>query len=160
MQKIPNFNLKLYAFVYNSLIDFAASSDVTFDITTTNNFLKNVHKIIKVYLHHSLVTGKSFGYAHNFCNWRIRENKSEIPVIVHNLLGFDMFFFFLKSYRATAWCTKEIKCGGSNLMNINFTSISSEVKFIDTLKYYPKSLAELFCKAIDKTIFKFSPLFS
>ena len=69
-------------------------------------------------------------------------------------------FFFLKSYRATAWCTKEIKCGGSNLMNINFTSISSEVKFIDTLKYYPKSLAELFCKAIDKTIFKFSPLFS
>ena len=96
MQKIPNFNLKLYAFVYNSLIDFAASSDVTFDITTTNNFLKNVHKIIKVYLHHSLVTGKSFGYAHNFCNWRIRENKSEIPVIVHNLLGFDMFFFFFE----------------------------------------------------------------
>ena len=62
-------------------------------------------------------------------------------MIVHNLLGFNMFFFFEKSYRATAWCTKEIK-------------------FIDTLKYYQKSLADLFCKATDKTIFKFSPLFS
>ena len=36
--KILNFNLKLYAFVYDSLIDFPASSDITFDTITTNNF--------------------------------------------------------------------------------------------------------------------------
>ena len=29
------------------------------------------------------------------------------------------------------------------MTNINFTNISGEVKFIDTLKYYQKSLAEL-----------------
>ena len=93
--KILNFNLKLYAFVYDSLIDFPASSDITFDTITTNNFLKNVHKMIKVkvHLHHSHVTGKIFGYPQEFCNWRIRENKYEIPLIVHNLFGFDMFFF-------------------------------------------------------------------
>ena len=36
--KILNFNLKLYAFVYDSLIDFPASSDITFDTITTNKF--------------------------------------------------------------------------------------------------------------------------
>ena len=62
-------------------------------------------------------------------------------MIAHNLFGFDMFFF-LKGYQATAWCTKEIKHRGSNLTKINFTNIGGEVKFIVTLKYYQKSLAE------------------
>ena len=79
---------------------------------------------------------------HDFCNWRIRENKSEIPMIAHNL--FDVkIFFFLKGYRATTCCTKDIKCGGSNLTHINFANIIGEVKFIDTLKHYQKGLAEL-----------------
>ena len=47
-QKISNFNLKLYPFVYNSLIDFPASSDIIFDTITTNDFLENVHKLIKL----------------------------------------------------------------------------------------------------------------
>ena len=51
--------------------------------------------------------------------------------------------FFLKGYQATAWCTKNLKHGGSNLTHINFANISGEVKFIDTLKYNQKRLAEL-----------------
>ena len=68
-----------------------------------------------------------------------------------------------------AWCTKYKKCGGSNLTHINFANISGEVKFVDILKYYQKSLAELLaalsdeekksCEAINKTCFKLS-LFS
>ena len=90
-----NFNLKLCAFIYDSLIDFPASSDITFDKITTTNFLKSIHKIIKVkvHLHYSHVTGRNFGYAYDLCNWRICENKCEIPMIAHNLFGFDMFFF-------------------------------------------------------------------
>ena len=96
LQKIPNFNLNLYVFVYNSLIGFPASSDITFDTITTNSFLENVHKMIKVkvHLHPSYVTVKLFANAHDFCNWRTYENKSEIPMIEHNLFGFNMFFFF------------------------------------------------------------------
>ena len=80
------------------MIDFSESSDITFDTIIRNSFLKNVPKLIKVKVHlrHLQVTGKIFGYAHDFSKWRIRENKSEIPVIVHNLLGFDMFFFFFE----------------------------------------------------------------
>ena len=49
----------------------------------------------------------------------------------------------MKGYWAIAWCTKDKKWGGYNLKQINFANISGEVKFIDTLKYYQKSSAEL-----------------
>ena len=88
----------MYAFVYDSLIDFPTSSDNTFDTITTKNVFKNVHKMtkVKVHLYHSHVTEKILGYVINFHNLRIRENKSEIRIIAHNLFGFDMFFFFFE----------------------------------------------------------------
>ena len=52
-------------------------------------------------------------------------------------------FFLLKGFRATAWSTKHINIGGTNLTNINFANIGGEAKFIDTLKYYQKSLWQL-----------------
>ena len=97
--KMPKFNTQLYAFVYDKLIDFP-SSDLAFDTITTNNFFRNVHRMIKfkVHLHHSHVTGKIIGYAHDFCNWQVRENKTEISIFAHNLFGFDAFFS-LKDFR-------------------------------------------------------------
>ena len=61
---------------------------------TTNNFFRNVHQLIKVkvHFHHSDTTGKVLDYSHDFCNSGVCENKSEIPMIAHNLFGFDMFF--------------------------------------------------------------------
>ena len=60
--KIPKFNLQLYTFVYDKLIDFP-ESDFVFDTITTDNFFRNVHRMlkVKVRLHHSHVTGKIFG---------------------------------------------------------------------------------------------------
>ena len=49
----------------------------------------------------------------------------------------------LKGFQATAWNTKDINIGGANLTNINFANIAGETKFIDTLKYYRKSLGQL-----------------
>ena len=101
-KKIPKFNLKVYTFVFDAMIYFMQSNFV-YDTITTNNFFKNVHRLIKVkvHLHHSHITGKTLGYAHDFCNWNFRENKSEIAMTGHNLFGFDMFFF-IKGYRASA----------------------------------------------------------
>ena len=58
-------------------------------------FFRKVHRLIrvKVRLDHSHTTGKILGYAHDFCNWSVHGNKIEIPMIMHNLFGFDMFFF-------------------------------------------------------------------
>ena len=141
--KIPKFNLKLYALVYNSLIEFPRSK-FNYETITTNNFFGNVHKYIKVKidLHHSHITGEIFGYSHDFCNWKVEESKNEILLIAQNLFGFDMFCF-IKGYRASAWGSKDLNFGGNNLTNINSGNIGNEIKFIDTLKYYQKSLGEL-----------------
>ena len=61
-------------------------------------------------------------------------------MIAHNLFGFDMFFF-IKGYLATAWGTKDSNIGGTNVTHINYGNMGGEIKFVDTTKYYQKSLA-------------------
>ena len=63
-------------------------------------------------------------------------------MIAHNLFGFDMFFL-IKGYHATAWGTKDLNIGGTNLTHINYGNKGGEVKFIDTIKHYQKSLTGL-----------------
>ena len=91
--KIPKFILKLCAFVYDSMIDFP-ESNFMYDIITTANLFRNVHHLIKVKIHlyHSQIPGEILVYTHDFCNWTVQENKSEIAMIAHNLFGFDMGF--------------------------------------------------------------------
>ena len=52
-------------------------------------------------------------------------------------------FFLLKRFRATAWNSKDVNIGGTNLTSINFANIVCETKLSDTLKYYQKSLGQL-----------------
>ena len=50
---------------------------------TTNKLFDSVHQIInvKTYLHHSHITGKLIGYAHNICNAKVTENKNVLTCI-------------------------------------------------------------------------------
>ena len=95
-----------------------------------------------MHLHHSHVTGENLGFVHDFCNLRVREDKTDFVVFAHIFFGFEMYFL-LKEFRATAWNLKDINIGGTNLMHINFANIDCETKFIDTLKYYQESLGQL-----------------
>ena len=142
--KIPKFTLQIYSFLYDCLMDFP---EVKFDeikTVTTNAFTLNLHRIInyKVHIHHSHVTGEIIGYAHDFCNWKIRENSILIRLIGHNFLGFDIYYM-VKGYRCSVWGTNDVKMGGTHLTNVNFANISSQMKIIDTLKYYQTSLANI-----------------
>ena len=66
-------------------------------------------------MHHSHITGKIFGYAHNFCNTTIVEKLTpEIYFVAHNIFGFDLFYY-TKAYIASAWCSKELNIGCTNL---------------------------------------------
>ena len=60
------------------------SLDNKFEIKTvvTKNFFKNIRSLIygSYVSHHSHITGEIIGYAHDFCNKKIRENHSLIPV--------------------------------------------------------------------------------
>ena len=140
--KISKFTLKLYAFVYQRIMKFPQNK-FEFETVTTNNLFENVHKIInvKVHLHHSHVIGEVIGYANDFCNLKVRENKDVISCIAHNFFGFDIYFF-LKAIRLSAWKTKDINISGTGLTNVSFASID-QLKLIDTMKYFQTSLRKL-----------------
>ena len=142
-KSIPKFRLKIYAYLYDEL--FCFPPDTNFDTVTSKKVFNHVHNQInqKLHLHHSHITGEIIGYAHDFCNKKVIElEKQEIPCIAHNLFGFD-FWFFMKGFSTTSWCSKELSAGGTNLTNLNFGNLKSEIKFIDSLKYYQRSLPEL-----------------
>ena len=118
-------------------------SEFECDTVTTTNFFLSFHRIInvKVHLHHSHVTGQVKGYAHDFCNWSVRENYDVIPCIAHNFFKFNMFFL-LKGIRLSVWRTTDINIGGNNMTDINYAQIDN-FKFIDSIKYYQTSLGKL-----------------
>ena len=132
------------AYVYQNLIFFPCHK-FEFETVVSAHFFRNLYRLLKckIHLHHSHITGKIEGYAHDFCNWTVRENKTELSVIVHNLFDFDAFYF-IKGFQASVWGTKNISVGGNLLTSINYMNINGgEVKFIDTYKYYQTSLAGL-----------------
>ena len=94
-----------------------------------------------IHLHHSHVTGKILGYAHDFCNEKFRENKDIFSCVAHTFFGFDVYFL-LKGIRVSVWDTKDINIGGSGLTTVNFGSIG-EVKLIDRMKCFLTSLERL-----------------
>ena len=118
----------------------------SFEIKTlvTKNFLNDLINLMvgSVVINHSYVTGDIIGYAHDFCNRKLKENQRTIPVIARNLFSFD-FFFVVKGIWLCVWRTKNIAIGSSNLTNVQYANIGTQVKFIDTIKYYQQSLASL-----------------
>ena len=108
----------------------------------SENLIENLRGILKDKIHVQHNDGEVTGYAHSYCNEKVRENKSKITVIAHNLFTFD-FFFLLKGIRAEVWRTKDISIGGKNPANIIFGSIGNQVMFIDTIKYFQQSLGAL-----------------
>ena len=66
----------------------------------------------------------------------------EIPFVAHNIFGFDLFYY-VKAYIASAWCLKQLNIGRTNLTHANYGNISNEIKLIDSLKLYQRSLSEL-----------------
>ena len=72
-----------------------------------------------------------------------KRETSEIPFIAHKFFGFDLFYF-LRAYIASAWCSKELNIGGNSLTQANYGNIGGEIKLIDSLKFYQRSLGELY----------------
>ena len=110
----------------------------------SNNFLSNLAGIAanNPVVHDSHVSGKIVGFVHHFCNQKVRENYYTIPVIAHNQFRFD-FFFFTQGSRSTVWETTGINIGAKSISNLYFATIGNQVRFIDTIKYFQQSLANL-----------------
>ena len=134
---------KTISFIYSTLIKFVETDQVK-GMPMSKIFSDNSKGIMrnKTHIHHSLVSGKIIGYAHSYCNYKVRENKPKLSIIAHNLFRFD-FFFLLKGLRAAVWKTRDITIRGTNPTNISFTIIGNQVIFIDPLKYFQQGLQTL-----------------
>ena len=135
---------KTIGFLYNHSMDFILTDKGKGAFPISDKFLSNMIAIVKnqTVIHHSHVTGKIIGYAHNFCNQKCKENYYMIPVMAHNQFRFD-FFFFLKDIRPSVWESSDISIGGKNPTDVNFAIIKNQVQFIDIVKYFQQSLASL-----------------
>ena len=139
---------KVLGFLYKQSINFLPTDKISSSnngcLTLSEKFLINLFYIYtdRHVVHHSHVTGKIIGHAHEYCNFQVRENYYTIPVIAHNQFRFD-FFLFLKGLRPSVWETADINIGGKDPTNINFAIIQNQLRFIDTIKYYQQSLANL-----------------
>ena len=91
--KSHNFSEKIIAFLYSNMINFCRTTKVK-GIPISKKFIGNISAILKNThcLHHSHITGDIFGYAHTFCNEKVRENYYRIPVIAHSLFRFNFFY--------------------------------------------------------------------
>ena len=55
----------------------------------------------------------------------------------------------MKTYIASAWYLKEVNTGGTSLTHANYGNISNEIKLIDSLNFYQRSLSELSSRLAD-----------
>lgn len=141
--KEVSYKEKVIAFLYTETFKFLKTNKVN-KIPISQKFLSNMNALLRHQncVHHSHVTGNIIGYAHTFCNKKVRENYYSIPVIAHNLFRFD-FFFFIKGVRSSVWQTTDINIGEKNPTDINFATIGNQVKFVDTIKYFQQSSGSL-----------------
>ena len=82
----------MVAFLRSNLIPFRTSNKVK-GIPISGKLISNMTVISSntICVHHSHITGDILGYAHLFCNEKVRENYFKIPVVAHNLFRFEFF---------------------------------------------------------------------
>ena len=87
-KKIERFN-KIVGFTYTDMMNFKKTSNLKGAIFSAN-FLSNVNCLVhaKNVIHHSQITGDIIGYAHSFCNLKVRENKNQIIANIANQIKF------------------------------------------------------------------------
>ena len=126
------------AFLYSNMISFCRTDKVR-GIPLSKKFISGISHIMENThcIHHLHISGEILGYAHMFCDEKVRENYYRIPVYAHNLFRFD-FFFLLKGLRAGVWRTRDIVIGGKNPTYINFAGIGNQVQFIVQLNIFSK----------------------
>ena len=99
---------------------------------------------------HCHFTGKYRGATHNKCNLKCRKPRT-LPVIFHNLQGYDAHLFIKQLYRLEG----DLECIPSTeekyitfnkkikVDEINGADITFEIRFIDSFKFLQTSLANL-----------------
>ena len=87
--------LQVMSFVYTQSMN-SPNSDLVIQNLTLQKLFESIHHImtVKLSLHHSHITRKNYGFAHDCCKRKVTGNLSCFTYLAHNVFGFDFFFFF------------------------------------------------------------------
>ncbi|KAL9982399.1 hypothetical protein ACROYT_G004435 [Oculina patagonica] len=101
----------------------------------------NYKDVVKDHCH---ITGKFRGAAHNICNLMMRINPKnvQIPVVFHNLRGYDAHHLMQAMSKISKEAQKEVKCVANN-MEKYITFSFGGLRFIDSLNFLQGSLDSL-----------------
>ncbi|KAL9951857.1 hypothetical protein ACROYT_G044596 [Oculina patagonica] len=93
---------------------------------------------------HCHITGKYRGAAHNACNlkMRIKPKTDQMPVVFHNLRGYDAHHLMQAMSKLSQATQKEVKCVANN-MEKYITFSFGGLRFIDSLNFLQGSLDSL-----------------
>ena len=114
------------------------------EYSDSDNFIMHKGKLIEIKNHpvrdHCHITGKYRGSAHNCCNLQLRldPEKLEIPVIFHNLKGYDSHFIIQKLEKDT-----QISVIANNFEKYISFRIGKHLQFIDSFQFMSQSLDKL-----------------
>jgi len=93
---------------------------------------------------HCHITGKYRGAAHNACNLKLRiyPDKNKVPVVLHNLRGYDGHLIMSALGVSEALQNQKISCIPNNMEKYMSFSIG-QLQFIDSLQFMNSSLDRL-----------------
>jgi len=93
---------------------------------------------------HFHITGKYRGAAHSAChiNLRIYPNKTKVPVVFHNLRGYDRQLIMSALGKSEAIEGQKISCIPNNMEKYMAFSVG-QLQFIDSLHFMSSSLGRL-----------------
>ena len=115
-----NFLSLWYKFWDLSIPESCVFPSLTFplQILISWNFQQDIYFFLteKIHLYYSYLTEKIHGFAHNFCNWKVRLTDTFIS-IAQKFFGFDFHLMF-KGIRLSVSKARNLSIGGTNLIKI------------------------------------------
>ena len=90
--------LEVLAVSYRRHIDFPETHLLESDCITTKTFYADIYRLAgtKIHRHHFHVTGVIYGFADDFDNWKVNENRQRFTVFHYNLFASD-FYLIVRS---------------------------------------------------------------
>ena len=139
---------RVFALVHFRYIDFPGDFQTEKRFVSLSFFsdISNVFFNSFNVVHHSHVNQEIFGFAHNFCNEKIREltgkSRQYFSYVFPNGFRFDMSFL-TKGPWLSLWQTQDVSLSGSGLTTLKSYSLGPHIKLMDSAKYYKQPAAKL-----------------
>ena len=127
---------KAFALMYSQYIGFPGDfrTEKRFVSLSLFSDMSNVVFDSFKVIHHSHITGETYGYPHNFCNKKVRElteNSGQyISCVFHNGFRFDMTFLTIG---LSLWKTQYVSLEFSGLTTLKSYTLGRDVKLIDSV---------------------------